>query len=138
MTELKEFQRSLNTDEDAKRHFVDADVDEDSDEDSESPQIQISAPKPKKKNNVDSILIAQLISQQQAYNKAQKIIYKLKTEIETEEVKTRYIKLDLNNAQVKIEELTEKNKTMSKVWIENVCFRIIILFYVFWHILRIF
>ncbi len=48
------------------------------------------------------------IQQQHQYLKAQKTIYNLKNEIDTEEVRSRYLKLDLNNAQVKIVEMKQK------------------------------
>jgi len=110
--ELKNFQRSLDEDAEEKHRFVNAEV-EDSEEDSESEAeaIKIVAPKkPKKSSQIDTMLMEQLIAQQKAYLKAQKTIYKLRTEIDTEEVKTRYIKLDLNNEQVKVTELTLSRK----------------------------
>ena len=46
--------------------------------------------------------------------KAQKKIYALRAEKETEEIHSRYLKLDLNNAQVKVEELQQSEKNLSR------------------------
>lgn len=116
-SELKNFQRSLNEDDEKKGHYINAEVEDDTD-DSEDEAIKIVAPrKPKKKSHVDTMLMEELITQQKAYLKAQKTIYKLRTEIDSEEVKTRYIKLDLNNAQVRITELsTQQQETLRKFY----------------------
>jgi hypothetical protein len=138
-SEVKNFQRSLNEDVDEKNRFINAEVEE-SDEDSESEGIRIVAPKKtKKRSQIDTMLMEQLIAQQKAYLKAQKTIYKLRNEIDTEEVKTRYIKLDLNNAQVKVDELTlsqkeYRNKYYTAYTINIGC----LVFYVLWLFCNIF
>lgn len=113
MSELRKFQRSLDESREEKEHFVDAqsmassddDNSNDDSEDETKTNIQLVQPKHSKKNNIDVLLMNQLILQQNINMRAQKTIYKLKTEINTEEVKTRYLKLDLNNEQVKNEKL---------------------------------
>lgn len=134
-SELKNFQRSLDEDVEEKRRYVDAEADVTEDEDTEDEEqeaIKIVAPrKPKKKSNVDTMLMEQLIAQQKAYLKAQRAIYKLRTEIDTEEVKTRYIKLDLNNAQVRIGELTAENQITQKKFYKLVVADIAVFFMIF-------
>lgn len=131
---LKNFQRSLDENEDEKRHYVNAEVEESESDDSESENeeqeaIKIVAPrKQKKKSNVDTMLMEQLISQQKSYLKAQRTIYKLRTEIDTEEVKTRYLKLDLNNAEVRISELTTTHQTIEKKFYKLVVANATVLF----------
>lgn len=106
MSDLKDFQRSLNRNEEQKSHFVNKDNSDSESSDSESETVRLSFPKKTKTTNpIDTMIMEQLIKTQKSYLKAQKTIYKLQTEIDTEEVKTRYLKLDLNNAQVHNEEL---------------------------------
>lgn len=126
-SDLKNFQRYLDVNEDEKRHFVNNEVVSDSDEESDT--IKIVHPKKyKKKNGVDIMLMEQLISQQNAYLKAQKEIYKLHTEIDTEEIKTRYLKLDLNNTQVNVELLTKQRDESSQKYLKIVIFNLSIAF----------
>ena len=126
-SDLKNFQRYLDVNEDEKRHFVNNEVVSDSDEESDT--IKIVHPKKyKKKNGVDIMLMEQLISQQNAYLKAQKEIYKLHTEIDTEEIKTRYLKLDLNNIQVNVELLTKQRDESSQKYLKIVIFNLSIAF----------
>ena len=113
-SELINFQHSLQNDEEEKKNFVSATVTSDDDDGDSSSDyddreaIKIVPPKkPKKNSHIETLLMEQLVSQQRAYLRAQKTIYKLRTEMDTEEVKTRYIKLDLNNAQVRIDELSK-------------------------------
>jgi hypothetical protein len=124
--QLANFQRSLNENAEEKNQFINA-GNSDSDSESESETVRLVLPKKTKREHpIDAMLMEQLIKQQKAYLKAQKTIYKLQTEIDTEEVKTRYIKLDLNNAQVRIEEL---NKYVMKFY--YACAVIFFLFTVF-------
>lgn len=133
--EVRNFQRSLNEDSDEKYRFVNADVEESDSEDSEEEDteaIKIVPPKKaKKQSHIDKMLMTQLVAQQKAYLRAQKTIYKLRTEIDTEEVKSRYIKLDLNNAQVKIEELGAYQGKYYKSIIVNVIMLVFILYTLF-------
>lgn len=148
--ELKNFQTNLNMDKETKQQFVDKEIEDehkfeeesisDSSSSEEEEHIKIIAPRKKGKSGLDQLLLEQTISQQKAYLKAQKTISKLRSEIDTEEVKTRYLKLDLNNLQVKLDEEVEKNKEMnkelSKINFENMAFKAFIIFYIFWSIYR--
>lgn len=117
-SDLKNYQRSLDENAEEKRHFIESEVsnttdDESSENEDSEEAIKIVAPRrSQKKSNVDMMLMEQLITHQKAYLKAQRRIYKLRNEIDTEEVKTRYVKLDLNNAEVRISELTVANRAV--------------------------
>ena len=133
MSEVKSFQRNLDGDREAKLHFVEAEEDNDESEHSSSEEeerIKIVAPRRKKKSTIDTMLLEQSISLQHDCLKAQKTIYKLKSEIDTEEVKTRYLKLDLNNIQVKLDEELLKNKLLFRTQVENWALRIFIVLYI--------
>jgi hypothetical protein len=139
MSELKKFQVNLDTDKEVKNMFIDKDNEDSSENDSseeEEDHIKIVAPRKTKKGNpIDTMLFEQTIAQQKAYLKAQKTIYRLKSEIDTEEIKTRYLKLDLNNLQVKLDDEIVKNKNMSVVQLENMTLRVVIVLYILWRIL---
>lgn len=109
MDVLNEFQKRLSKDKDVQNEFVDSKY-SDSDEEVE---LQLDTKK-KSKGYLYENIFRQLIKQQNAYLKSQKKIYELKSEIDTEEVKTRYLKLDLNNMQLEKTELQESNKTLNK------------------------
>ena len=137
MSEVKNYQRNLDNDREAKNLYVDAEVEEDEEESgsesgSDEEQIKIVAPRRKKKSTMDTMLLGQSMSQQKELLKAQKLIYKLKAEINNEEVKTRYLKLDLNNAQVRLEEELVKNKQLFQAKVENAILRVFILLYILW------
>lgn len=111
--ELKKYQKELKNNDDDKKHFINSnisDIDSDSGSESEIEQPLKIVSRKKKSSHIDTMLMEHLISQQKAFLKAKSKIYKLRNEIDTEEVKTRYIKLDLNNAQVKIDELNHFQK----------------------------
>jgi hypothetical protein len=144
-SELKKFQRSLDENEEEKRRYVDAELqsEEDDSNSEEEEAIKIVAPKKSRKRSpIDTMLMEQLISQQKEYLKAQKTICKLRTEIDTEEVKTRYIKLDLNNAQVKIAELTELEKNYRRKYHQeyttNKILIMLIISYFIWRVFLLF
>jgi hypothetical protein len=135
MSELKNFQDNLIKDNETKFQFIDKKVDseEDSSSSSEEESLKIVAPRRKAgKGGLDKMLLEQSIAQQNAYLKAQKAIYKLKSEIDIEEVKTRYLKLDLNNIQVSLDEEKEKNKVLYLTQVENWSLRIAIVLYILW------
>jgi len=146
MSELKNYQRDIDADHEVKRSFVDAgnETDEESDGEDEygNLPIQIVSQQPKKKAHIDVMLMAQLTAQQKETFRAQKIIGKLRAQIESDEIRTRYLKLDLNNAQVKAEEETVKTKDLStklikaqlEIWIVRMLFTL----YIFWYITRLF
>lgn len=103
------FQKTLDNDKDMKNSFINAEVDE---SDSEDDTCEIIIPKRKKKKGIDTSqeLLFQLIKQHHILSKTQKKMYELQSEIDKEEVSTRYIKLELNNTQVNL----EKNNVLMK------------------------
>lgn len=129
---LNMFQKSLASDKDMKNSFVDADADE---SDSDDDRCEIIIPKRKKKKSDDTSqeLLFQLLKQHQVLAKTQKKMYKLQAEIDKEEISTRYIKLDLNNTQVKLEEsegqLKECQTALVYAKIENWSTRVIFVIY---------
>lgn len=139
---LECFQKKLSMDEDQKEHFISAGTEEPASDSSESEapkELKIVAARKRKRTSVNGILMDQLIEQQVAYLKSQKRLYKLQKNIDVEEVKTRYIKLDLNNAQVKISDLEDSVKeysleflrAKSEVWV----MRVLIFVYLVYRIL---
>lgn len=139
MSELKKFQANLDADKEAKNNFVEKEssrVDSSSEEScSDEEQIKIVAPRKTKKGSaIDTMLFEQTIAQQKAYLKSQKTIYRLQSEIDTEEVKTRYLKLELNNLQVRLDDEVLKNKSMNSVQLENIVLRGFLMFYIVWSV----
>jgi hypothetical protein len=137
--ELKNFQNTLSTNNEMKQNFVeskqnDSSSEDDSDSGSDCDHIKISSQfKNKNKNkNLENMLLEQSIIQQNAFLKAQKTIYKLKSEIDSEEVKTRYLKLDLNSLQVELREEIDKNKILFRTQVENWTLRTIVVLYIIW------
>ena len=139
MSDLKKFQSNLDSDKEAKNMFVskekeDSENGSNSEEDEEE-HIKIVAPRKIKKGSaIDTMLFEQTIAQQKAYLKSQKTIYRLQSEIDTEEVKTRYLKLELNNLQVRLDDEVLKNKTMSAVQLENMVLRVFLALYILWRL----
>ena len=112
---LHMFQKNLDKNKELKEFFVSAEKDEESEEsdssDSEGKEMKIVLPKRKKKNaDTSQELLFQLINQHKTLSMAQKKLYKVKTQLESLEITSRYVKLDLNNAQVKLEEMTDDLK----------------------------
>jgi hypothetical protein len=139
--ELKNFQNTLSTNNEMKQNFVDSKQNESSSEDdsdsgSDCDHIKISSQRKKNKNNknknLENMLLEQSIIQQNAFLKAQKTIYKLKSEIDSEEVKTRYLKLELNSLQVELREEIDKNKILFRTQVENWTLRTIVVLYIIW------
>lgn len=117
--EVKNFQQNLSSNQEDKKHYVDAE-NQDSDyssDDEITEQCHRKGPRcdtnysVKNRGKGDSInflLMDQLVEQQKNNLKAQKKIFQLKNTIDVADVKDRYLKLDLNNAEVRVAELTEK------------------------------
>jgi hypothetical protein len=139
MSEVKKYQINLDSDKEAKNMFVNKEKDrvsESSDEESISDEELVIAPRKTKKGNaIDTMLFEQTVSQQKAYLKAQKTIYRLQSEIDTEEVKTRYLKLEMNNLQVKLDDEVMKNKIMIGVQVENMALRGFVVLYFLWSVI---
>jgi hypothetical protein len=133
------FQKSVNEDNELKSSFVNAENVSESEEDSDDDTCKIVIPKRKNKNkDTSQELLAQLMNQTQVLAKTQKKLYQLKSEINKEEITTRYIKLDLNNAQVKLDETKVKLKVVKKELLhartENWSARALIIAYIFFHL----
>ena len=101
----------------------------------------------KKKNKVKSVdfLLQELVNQQNLYLRSQQKVMKLKAERDVEEVRVRYLTLDLNNAQVAVEEEKEKCTNLRKAVsryaktnrcskIENWITRVVIILYTLFYI----
>lgn len=114
--ELKTLQQNLDKKDSFKRDYVDANNTEEDEifadgsdsEDEVSKPIQLNMVNPhSRKGNTNDLITAQYIIQQDQLMKAQKKISKLQNEIDVEEVKRRYLNLDLVNIQVKHDEVQE-------------------------------
>ena len=110
---LHMFQKTLDDDADMQSNFIYAEVES---SDSETEACKIVLPKRPKNKHSDTRheLLFQLLHQNKIISKTQKKLYKLQAEIDTKEVSMRYIKLDLNNTQVKFEETKTKLHTCKK------------------------
>jgi len=92
---------------------------------------------PKKKTpilNPTRELVNQLVLHHKIYTKTQKKIHRIQSELSREEVINRYTKLDLNNAQLRIDELRKKiidyKTNFQHSHMENVVSRIILVIYI--------
>lgn len=137
---LHMFQKTLNDDADMKSNFAHAPIPESEDEenssDSETESCKIVLPKraKKKNNNTSQELLFQLLLQHKTLSKTQKKVYKLQSELDSEEIKMRYVKLDLNNTQVNLDNTKSKlelcNKELLHARIENWVVRVCFLLYI--------
>ncbi len=144
-SDVKTFQQSLNRDNETKHQYIDAENEENSSDDEQDdndiPLVRIASDSNtnrKKKDNMEIVLMNQLVNQQNAYLKAQKKIFKLQSTIDTEEVKSRYTVLELNNVQVKLDDNRAKfavaNKKLFCSRMENYISRVVLLVYILWTI----
>lgn len=139
---VRNLQNKLSHSIDNRNDFLNAsNSSAESDSDSESQRsCRIVVPKYHRKKDPSTLLLEQLVAQQQAFLKSQRKVYKLKGEIDTNEVRERYLKLDLNNAQVEVEELKEKKKNTEKnmfyARVENWVVRLTLLAYIFFTIIN--
>ena len=138
---LHMFRKNLDGDKDLKELYVSAEADDtDSSSYSEGEEMKIVLPRRKNKNvDTSQELLFQLIKKQQDLSIAQKKLYKVKSELESIEITSRYVKLDLNNAQIKIDETVTKLKdcreSLVKSKNENNVFRFIC---IIWFIYRVY
>jgi predicted RNase H-like nuclease (RuvC/YqgF family) len=91
----------------------DTDTDTDTESDSESSKglnIRIGNTKNNRNRNSEmgANLLQQVLIQQNKVEKLQRKLFKIEKENEVEEVKSRYLKLDFNNLQVKVENCKEE------------------------------
>lgn len=133
---LNMFQKKINEDNDIKSSYISSSA-LNFDSDSESDAYKIVIPKNNRKKNTDTTsqeLLFQLLKQHKKLLKTQKRMYKLQSEFDKEEIKGRYVKLDLNNAQVSVEESKEKLKINSdllfKSRVENCIWRVSFLLHI--------
>ena len=147
---LNMFQRNLNEDTDLKSSYVNAEnSDSEDSEDSECSETvestnacKIIFPKSNRSKNkkldTSQELLSQLIKQHQVSSNTQKKMYKLQSELDKEEITSRYIKLDLNNTQIKLEEYKEQLETskqqLTNSKIENWTLRSVIFLYIIFKI----
>jgi hypothetical protein len=129
---LNMLQRNLDRNQDFRSTFISA---ENSDSDSsESESCKIVLPK-KRRKKVDTSqeLLFQLIKQNKNLSKTKKKMYSIQADLDKEEIKSRYVRLDLNNAQVECQEVTEKlkqsNSDLHKVRTENIITKVFIALY---------
>ena len=131
---LSNFQKNLGANKEIQANYLEAEVDDGFDSDKE--EVRVVLPKHKKRSDPSTELLNQLIKQNEALSNAQRKAYKLQSELDKEEIISRYIKLDLNNTQVKLEETSTKMKSyktsLFKAKVENWVTRVFIMLYMFW------
>lgn len=132
---VRELQDELSHNREVRNDFINASNESSEESDSDvSESCRIVVPKHRRRRDPSSMLMEQLVAQQQAYLKSQRKVYKLQGEIDTNEVRERYLKLDLNNAQVKVEELEKEAKeqasTLFYAKAENWGMRAVVLLYI--------
>jgi hypothetical protein len=129
------FQKVLDEDTEIRSSYLQAENDSDEDDEEEDDACKIIIPSRPKNKHTDTSqeLLFQLMRQNQVLSKTQKKMYQLKAELDKEEITSRYIKLDLNNAYVKLDETKDKfkicNKKLKNARIENWIVRGLILLY---------
>ena len=105
--DLKNFKKNLDTNKDDQDFYVNSEVTEDESDSSDTEILKHDElfVAPKNSSKINSVLLQQLFKQQSVILNAQRTIYKLKNDLNKEELKMRYLKLDLNNSQLHSEEL---------------------------------
>jgi hypothetical protein len=112
--EVKNFKKNLNSDKEDQNFFVNSEVsDEDDDNNlSDTDILENETITIVPSSKMDSVLLQQLFKQQNVVLNAQRTIYKLKNEINKEELKMRYLKLDLNNTECDLEKSQEQTNDL--------------------------
>ena len=143
---LNMFQRNLNQDNELKSSYINAENSDSEDSESEIEEstnaCKIVFPNSNRSKNkkldTSQELLSQLIKQHQVSSNTQKKMYKLQSELDKEEITSRYIKLDLNNTQIKLEEYKEQLETskqqLTNSKIENWTLRSVIFLYIIFKI----
>jgi hypothetical protein len=110
------FQKIINEDQEIRSSYIQAENDSDSEEEEEEESCKIIIPPRPKSKHTDTSkeLLFEMIRQNTILLKTQKKMYKIQAELDKEEVSSRYLKLDLNNIQVKLEETNDKIKIYKK------------------------
>jgi hypothetical protein len=134
------FQKVLDDNSEMKSSYVHTENDSDSESDDACKIIIPSRPK-KKNTDTSQELLFQLIRQNHVLSKTQKKMYQLQSELDKEEITTRYIKLDMNNIQVELNETKNEFKVCKKdlkdSLIENWTVRGLVLLYIIFRIYSI-
>ena len=128
------YQKTLNEDEEMKSSYI-----QEENEDSEDDTCKIVIPRSRKKNNDTSQeLLFQLIKQNQVLTNTHKRMFALQSDLDKEEILSRYVKLDLNNTQVTLcdtkYKFKECKKKLMKSRAENWITRFIFLLYIIFHV----
>ena len=135
-TNVNMFQKVLDENSEMQSSYVHNE--KESDSESEDDTCKIVFPSRSKKNtDTSQEMLFQLIKQNHVLSKTHKKMYKLQAELDTEEINSRYIKLELNNTQVNLDETKIKfkscKKDLKKSYIVNFCLSgIILLYIIFW------
>lgn len=95
MNPITSLQNQLATDSEIRNEFLEQDYSSDSDDTEVCTKKIIHG---RNKRDSTALILEQLVRRQEAFDKAQRQLFKTKTELECLEVKDRYLKLDLNNA----------------------------------------
>lgn len=114
--EVRELQNKLKNDAGTRENFVNSHSENvaSSDSDEETARLLTVLKRPHKKNdNGASLMLQQLLKKEEEYNKLQKKYYELDKEYNSLDTQNHYIKLDLNNSDLKVEELENKVKNIS-------------------------
>ena len=112
---LKKFQKNLRNNRDEQECYINnsRESSSESDSDSEGNTIRIGLKQRKKKKNKEFEL-AYFMKAYSRIEKLQKRLYKQQTNLDSQEEKNRYLKMDLNNAQVSLDEEKDKFKELKK------------------------
>lgn len=130
------FQKNLNSDADLQSSYINADNSDGECKNFSQTRKRTIIP------DTSRELLFQLITQHQVLAKTQKNMYRLQAELDKEEISSRYTKLDLNNATVKISETKEKlvkvRHNLYHARIENWVSRVILFIYVLFQVYSLF
>ena len=140
---LNDLQNNLNNDDEVKSSYINSKLSESESDssDSESEKCKVIIPRRKKHFNANQELLTQVFTLQQTVSKLHKKMYKIKGEIDSEEIKSRYTKLDLNNLQIKKESLLKDIKDLKLAYqqsnTENMLFRFFLCVYMLYRLYTI-
>jgi hypothetical protein len=114
---LNDFQKKLTSDQDTQESFI-----SNSHAETKTPERKNSTSQEKIYKNIEQMLFDKLEQQYKKLSAMQKKLYELQNENNIEEVKSRYLKLDLNNAQVENSELKTYKRYFTILSVANVSF----------------
>lgn len=109
-------QKKLASDNEVRSDYLNLSDEEDAEE--KIYKVFLNPTRNFKKNPTANDIMIELMNRQDAFMKLQMTIqrekYKLQNELDREETKSRYLTLDLNNAQLENEELKKQTRKLSK------------------------